>query len=353
MFELILNRFAAVGREGAEILSSDDLESWPSEHIAALKRLGLVKKAAPAKVIECPGCEEACLMPVHVYPTQEGRPARIFIACDKREDTGRILIEPADLEQWQIDIVRFAFLLSASLCTDHVPDAIIPQQAFFLGSFTINRKRRSAIFVVNNDSLNSAIESGLLEQYPHPFFLVAAGLLSPQDMKQGQAIPLSHVLLSSANDLEIEHEELEGALSAKSRARHDVIPFSVPPGTEWRHVFISFVNEQTVQIKGAGKTDHRSFDEIGFSDLRAGATESRPSELWGVFQALAKLNGEMTFQDSLKSFDDPKKVKKWVSQIRKKLQHVFPDIHGDPFHPYNKVKGYKTRFSLNTSSVSM
>ena len=353
MFELILNRFAAVGEEGSEILSADDMESSPPEQIAVLKELGLVKKATPARIVECRGCEEACLMPVHVYLAQDGRPARIFIACDKREDAGHILIEPATLEQWQIDISKFASLLATSLGTGHVPDEIIPKKAFYLGSLTINRKRRSAIFVVNNDSLNLALEAGLPEQYPHPFFLVAAGLHGPQDMKQGQVVPLSHVLLSSANGLAVDLEDLGEALSAKNRVRHDVIPFSVPASTEWKHVFISFVNEQTVQIKGAGKTEHRSFDEMGFSDLRAGANESRPSELWGVFQTLAKYRGDMTFQDSIETFDHPEKVKKWVSQIRKKLRHVFPDIHGDPFHPYNKVKGYKTRFSLNTSPTSM
>jgi hypothetical protein len=133
------------------------------------------------------------------------------------------------------------------------------------------------------------------------------------------------------------------------KARCDVIPFPVPPGTEWKQVFISFVNDQTVRIKSVHNIQHRSFDEMGFSDLRAGMAVSRPSELWGVFRQLAKLNGEITFQDSIESFDDPNKVKKWISQIRKKLQDVFPDISGDPFHPYKDAKGYKTRFAISTS----
>ena len=133
------------------------------------------------------------------------------------------------------------------------------------------------------------------------------------------------------------------------KARPDVIPFSVPPGTEWKQVFISFVNEQTVKIKAARNTEHRSFDEMGFSDLRAGNTTSRPSDLWGVFRQLAILNGEITIDDSIGSFQDPLKVKKWLSQIRKKLQEVFPDIPGDPFHPYKDAKGYKTRFAISTS----
>ena len=347
MFELILNRFAIIGREGAELLSAEELATWPGDDVAALKRLNLVKKATPAKDIECPGCEEACLMPVNVHPTQDDRPARIFIACDKREDTGRILIPPSDLEQWQVDMGRFVSLLASALDTGHIPDEIIQRQAFYLGTLTINRKRWSTIFIGNNETLNSSLEKGLFEQYPLPFFLVAADLHGPQKMKQGQAIPLSHVLQSSGASLSVDQEELKKALSVKSNSRQDVIPIQVPADTDWNQVFISFVNELTVQIKIAGTTEHRSFDEMGFSDLRAQAAESQPTSLWGIFRQLATLNGEMTFQDSVKSFNDPEKMKKWVSLIRKKLQQVLPNIPGDPFFPYRKENSYKSRFSLN------
>jgi hypothetical protein len=351
MIEMILNHFALIGREGEETLSVEEIEAWPPGDVAGLKRLMVVKKATPAKVIACPGCEEACLMTVHVYPAQDDRALRIFISCDKREDTGRILIDPAELEQWQIDVGRFVSLLAAALGTGHAPDEIIPQQTFYLGALTINRKRRSAIFVCNNEVLNASIESDLFHLYPHPFFLVAAGLPRPQEMKQGPAIPLLHMLLPSEKGLFVDLDELKEALSNKSNMRQDVIPVQVPVGTDWKQVFISFVNDQTVQIRVAGKTEHRSFDEMGFNDARK--TESQPSALWGVFHQISIMNGEMTLQDSVKSFSDPEKVKKWVSQIRKKLQQVFPTISGDPFHPYTHAKGYKTRFVLNIYSPSM
>jgi hypothetical protein len=224
MFELILNRFAAIGRDGAEILSTEELAAWPQGDVAVLKRLNLLKKAAPAKIIECTGCEEACLMPVNVYPTQNGRAARIFIACDKREDTGRILIDPADLEQWQIDVGRFVSLLASALGTDYVPDEIVTKQVFYLGALAINRKRRSAIFIANKEMLNSALESDLFRQYAHPFFLVAAGLHGPQEMKQGQTIlSLRQLLLfSDNNSLSFDWETLEHLIS-KDDARYAAV----------------------------------------------------------------------------------------------------------------------------------
>lgn len=354
MFGNFLFKFTHITEKNPLVFSGEQLATYPQKEVSTLKYLGLLKKAAPAKTVECPGCEEACLMPVHVFPAQDERPARLFVACYKREDTGRILIEPAALEQWQIDISRFASLLASALGTNYNPDEIISQQTFYLGSLTVKRKRRSAIFITNYESLNLTLESGIVEQYPYPFFLVATGLPGPQEVKQGMEIPLQHLLLSSEDELRVDISELEDLLSIRSRARQDVIPITVPKGTEWNHIFISFVNEQTVQIRYAGNTEYRSFDEMGFSDMRkAVSKENQPSLLWGIFFTFAKYHGEMIFQDSINEFSDPKKVKKWVSQIRKKLEVVFPNIPGDPFHPYNKVKGYKTRFFLNAFPSSM
>jgi hypothetical protein len=201
MFELILNRLAATGlNDGASILSADEVSAWPQKEVAAYNRLRLLKKAAPAKTVECPGCEDACLMPVHVFPAQDAWPARIFVACDKREDTSRIPIEPATLEQWQIDIPRFACLLASALGTGHSPDEIIPKQVFYLGSLTINKKRRSAFFAANEEFLNSALAADLFRRYGQPFFLVAGGLNSPQEIEHDQTIiSLCNLLFLSDN----------------------------------------------------------------------------------------------------------------------------------------------------------
>jgi len=341
----ILNRIGT-GIPDALSIGYKEVNAWPQPAFNALIKHGVIKPVSPANVIICPGCEKACLMPVIVYPTHDDRPARIFIACDKREDTGRIPIEPSDLEQWQIDIGRFVSLLASALDTGHSPDKIIPLQAFYLGAATINRKKRSAIFVSNKKTLESPLEAGLFEEYLRPFFLVAGGLNAPQKIKQGQLVSLQQILIFSENGLSVDMDALKVLLSTKKETRQDVISFSVPADTEWNHVFISFVNEHTVLIRVGKQTEHRSFDEMGFSDARKAVSE--PSGLWAIFRELAKLNGEMTFQDSVHTFKDPEKIKKKVSQIRKKLQVVFPNIPGDPFHPYKQAKGYKTRFTLNT-----
>jgi len=344
MFEWLCDHIKVLRCDGSTVFSGKELAAGPRSAIDALIQLKLLKKASPAKVIECPGCEQGCLMPVEMSHGRHGRAARFFVSCDKRDDTGRVLIESEELEQWQINIARLASLLASGLGTGRSPEEISPHQAYYLGVLTVNRKKRSAVFVVTKEVLESALASDIFGQYIQPFFIIAAGLPAPKETKVGQAIPLMRISHSAGGLIAIDMEELKNLLSAKSTLRQDLVPVRVPAGTEWNQVFISFVNEQSVQIKVDGKIEHRSFDELGFSDTRK--AEHPPTQLWVMFLQLAKMNGVMKFQDAAGSFSEPEKIKKWVSQLREKLCAVFPSISGDPFYPYRANQGYKIRLQL-------
>lgn len=87
---------------GATVLINDaELNLWPSTAVAAMKSQKLLAKARPASSAICPGCERDCVMPVHVLPAGGNRPARAFIACDKRDDVSRVAVDFGRLEQWQ------------------------------------------------------------------------------------------------------------------------------------------------------------------------------------------------------------------------------------------------------------
>ena len=64
-------------------VSTEELNQWPAEAVAAMKSQGLLLKARPAKSVVCPGCEQECSMPVHTL-TRPNAPAASFVVCDKR-----------------------------------------------------------------------------------------------------------------------------------------------------------------------------------------------------------------------------------------------------------------------------
>lgn len=83
------------------IFCADEITEWPADLVASLIDIGMLRQAAPASVVECDGCEENCLMPVHVYPAKEQRISHAFIACDKRDDIGRVPVDMHRLKVWQ------------------------------------------------------------------------------------------------------------------------------------------------------------------------------------------------------------------------------------------------------------
>jgi hypothetical protein len=100
LIELLARVGAAEG--GAVLVSGEELSLWSDAAIAALKSQKLLANARPASSVICPGCERACVMPVHTPPAARRNPAS-FIVCDKRSDINRVPVTTERLTQWRCD----------------------------------------------------------------------------------------------------------------------------------------------------------------------------------------------------------------------------------------------------------
>lgn len=97
-----------VGNKSGRItLSRDEVSEWPIGLLDKLLGENLLTPVEPAHVLECRGCEQACVMPVNILAAEGSRPARAFIACDKRDDVGRVRVEFSRLHQWQLTQADF------------------------------------------------------------------------------------------------------------------------------------------------------------------------------------------------------------------------------------------------------
>jgi hypothetical protein len=91
-----------LGSKRDETILWEQVCKWPKGTLEIFQDAGWIIPKAPAKSVVCPGCEENCFMPVHVFPTVQGKPMRAFVACDKRDDMGNIPIPLDTLQQWQV-----------------------------------------------------------------------------------------------------------------------------------------------------------------------------------------------------------------------------------------------------------
>jgi hypothetical protein len=106
--------------ETAVYVGADECEGI-CELADALVDAGLLLPAEPAGALICDGCEQNCAMPVAIAPASAGQPGRAFIVCDKRDDIGRVSVEPPRLRRWMFSLPVLALALAKVFNTDQEP----------------------------------------------------------------------------------------------------------------------------------------------------------------------------------------------------------------------------------------
>ena len=114
--EALLELLARVGasRDGAVLVSEEELSRWPAEAVRELKSHKLVVKASPAVSVVCPGCEQECVMPVYTLPAGMRR-ATSFIVCDKPVDINRVAVPAERLRQWRCSVEAVGAFVAQSV----------------------------------------------------------------------------------------------------------------------------------------------------------------------------------------------------------------------------------------------
>lgn len=132
----------------------DEMKEWPATILASFISIGIIKRAEPAKTLICDGCEEMCLMPVHLFPAIDNRPARAFIACDKRNDIGRVPVSIERTKQWYSSHELLARTIAKLL--GMISDNVEHQPAknrWAIGSMKGKKHNRPLFLSLNHDDL--------------------------------------------------------------------------------------------------------------------------------------------------------------------------------------------------------
>lgn len=108
------------------------------------------------------------------------------------------------------------------------------------------------------------------------------------------------------------------------------------PGLErWNQLRIAYVNERTVRVDVPGRSQRRTYLDLGLAHPRS----REPTRTWEMLVAFCEAHGQ--FQG--KRFGSPDATKKLISRLGQELRALF-GLTGSPFHPYRRNAGWKTRF---------
>lgn len=126
----------------------EELDGWPGGAVSAMRSHKLLAKAPAANSTVCPGCEQACTMPVHTVARAGYDPAS-FVVCDKRSDINRVTIAPGRLRQWKSDADAVCNWAAGSLEIGRTR-AVMPEPGLVaIGSF--HGKKQSQLLLLDLD----------------------------------------------------------------------------------------------------------------------------------------------------------------------------------------------------------
>jgi hypothetical protein len=146
----LLARVSA-GRGAVVYVSEEELNGWPVEAARVFKRHKLLVKSGPASSAVCPGCEQECVMSVHVRVPETGKP-QVFVFCDKRSDISLVPVPSSRMEQWQSSGLAIADVLGALIGSCRTVSSKDASDRWELGVFK-GAKGSSHLTLVAEDGL--------------------------------------------------------------------------------------------------------------------------------------------------------------------------------------------------------
>ena len=336
------------------VFGADDVAGWPRATFQALVDGGLLRQIEDASFVTCDGCDEQCDEEVIYVNRGDCGPPDAYIACHRREDIGRVRVPLERLRRWAVDVSSLAGMLARELGAHGAAEEILPGRLWCLGRPAIGA-RRVDVFLARGltwaDAEARFLDVGRVAECSTalilvPFQVPASSPLGPD----AKVVLLRRLLTVNDRALSLDMTGLQAAIG-KGRARRvqAVIPFATPEGCTWSQVMIEFVSDRLVKIVAGSVVDHKDFADMGFRNSRKSKVheEPEPDKLWEFFRAFASQEGCISWRDELDvPRDERHKVKKQVSDLRKRLRAYFPRIPADPFEPYRSLQAYKTRFIL-------
>jgi hypothetical protein len=165
---------------------------------------------------------------------------------------------------------------------------------------------------------------------------------SPSNTSQSKSDTSSEVhhkhTVTFANNAQEKPIDLNFTQPATDTAMKTGFPYTIPDGTRWESIILTFLNDEYVKINVAGHTHETGFADMGFAD---GRKKGECNELWVLLRLLAQKAGSLPASDP----DARDKYKQKKARLATALKTYFR-FDTDPFKPYAKEKAYTLKMTI-------
>lgn len=325
----------------------EDVRCWPKSALGILLEAGILSESGFARSVICRECPDECSVEVYLGHRDNEEVPSAFIECPHRDDIRRIQLPLDDLRTYSISLSGLAEWVAVELGTGDSARELLADRLWSLGML----KAEGAIvdvFLARGVSWTDA--PTCFTDAPKHMIPGSSIVLVPNELPINypfgydiKALSLSSIASLDPDGIVLDLSRIRAVMADTRPKRTQVVPsFQTPPGATWDQVIIEVVSELAAKITVGMKTEHKTFDEMGFRDRRK--PNPTPDFTWELLKLFAKNDGRLTWDDD-PIIDYKPVTKKHVSDLRKRLRSFFR-IEGDPFKPYRKERAYETNFII-------
>lgn len=169
-----------------------------------------------------------------------------------------------------------------------------------------------------------------------------------QQLKRRLAVVTASAVIQGIHLEDATNRETPEAKAIEKRPRskegqEQIARFPSPKDLKWEEVSMTFVSNETLEIRARGVVKKYHYAQIGFQDKRK---VDAPNMLWLLLKdAIASEYGEIAWERSNLDLKFTRQAQKKISRLRGQLREIM-GIEGDPFCEYRKVRAYRPKFSI-------
>lgn len=128
--------------------------------------------------------------------------------------------------------------------------------------------------------------------------------------------------------------------AANENSEQAIMPFPCDRDTTWKQISFILKTDELVLVRTPKGEARLRYDKLDFADKRSG---DKPKKTWGIFQLLAKGNGEI----ALKGHDYVRKLPDFAWALDKSFRALFGITESIWKNHYKKSKSYRSSFTIS------
>ncbi len=315
---------------------------------SALLRTGLIRQADNASNVICDACGDGHIEEVIFVESPTDSGLRAYIQCP---ENGRVSVPFERLKCWTIDFQVLTGAVSKALSLTGKPEELLPGRIWFLGKGTFAGYAREVFFARGLTWIDAGNildrTSRILSASGH--IVIVLGAIPNERVWKNEPLrvfSLSAIATVENGNVTIDWSYLRGILpTTKKKVPHTLPSFPTPAGATWPDVRVKIMGH-SLSIEVKGLTKKYTFQEAGFEEIRR---KAYPDQLWQFLTILGQHMGVLKNNEAAIDYKARTNLKKYISELRKRLQSLIPDIDGNPILYDSKDRAYKTAFKISTS----